>query len=80
MRRILATGTTGTIGKHLFAASPLSVNLLDTFNSIEQSLFTPSSIILHAAGIVGDRNVSKDINNKKNKENDPTYAEITCKT
>lgn len=79
MLRILATGTTGTIGKHFFGATPLPVNLLDTFNSIEQSLFTPSSVILHAAGIVGDKNVSKDINNSRkiNIEGTRTLAKIS---
>lgn len=61
MLRILATGTTGTIGKHFFGVSPLSVNLLSDFNLIVQPLFNSSSIVLHAAGIVGSEAVSKNI-------------------
>lgn len=61
MLRILATGTTGTIGKHFFGAAPLSVNLLSDFGLIVQSLFNSSSIVLHAAGIVGNEAVSKNI-------------------
>ena len=61
MLRILATGTTGTIGKHFFGATPLSVNLLSDFDLIVQPLFNGSSIVLHAAGIVGNEAVSKNI-------------------
>jgi hypothetical protein len=43
MLRILATGTTGTIGKHFSRVIPLSINLLGDLNSIEQSLFKESS-------------------------------------
>jgi UDP-glucose 4-epimerase/GDP-4-dehydro-6-deoxy-D-mannose reductase len=62
MLKILATGTTGTIGKHFSGAIPLSISLLDDFNPIELSFFNSSSVVLHAAGIVGDASVSKDIN------------------
>ena len=61
MLRILATGTTGTIGKHFSGVVPLSINLLDDLNFIEKSVFSTSSIVLHAAGIVGNEAVSKDI-------------------
>jgi UDP-glucose 4-epimerase/GDP-4-dehydro-6-deoxy-D-mannose reductase len=62
MLRILATGTSGTIGKHFSGVVPLSINLLDDYNPIEPSLFNSSSVVLHAAGIVGNEAVSKDIN------------------
>jgi len=62
MLKILATGTTGTIGKHFSGVMPLSINLLDDLNSIDKSIFNSSSIVLHAGGIVGNGAVSKDIN------------------
>ena len=62
MLKILATGTTGTIGKHFSGAIPLSINLLNDFNPTELSLFNSSSVVLHAAGIVGNEAVSKNIN------------------
>ena len=62
MLRILATGTTGTIGKHFSEVIPLSINLLDNLNSIDKSLFSNTSVVLHAAGIVGNEAVRKDIN------------------
>ena len=62
MLRILATGTTGTIGKYFSGAIPLSINLLNDFNPIDPSLFNSSSVVLQAAGIVGNEAVSKDIN------------------
>ena len=62
MLRILATGATGTIGKHFSGVEPLSVNLLNDLSIIGKSLFNTSSVVLHAAGIVGNDAVSKDIN------------------
>ena len=62
MLKIIATGTTGTIGKYFSGVEPLSINLLDDLNSIGKSLFSTPSVVLHAAGIVGNEAVSKDIN------------------
>jgi len=77
MHRILATGTSGTIGKHFSGVVPLSINLLDDL--IEESLFSTSSIVLHAAGIVGDEAVSKNINisRKINIDGTKKLAEIS---
>ena len=79
MLKILATGTTGTIGKYFSGAVPLSINLLDEFNPIEPSLFNSSSVVLHAAGIVGNDAVSKDINisRKINIDGTKKLAEIS---
>ena len=79
MLKILATGTTGTIGKHFSGVVPLSINLLDDFNPIEPSLFNSSSVVLHAAGIVGNEAVSKDINvsRKINIDGTKKLAEIS---
>lgn len=79
MLRILATGTSGTIGKHFSGVVPLSINLLDDLNLIEKSLFSTSSIVLHAAGIVGDEAVGKDINisRKINIDGTKKLAEIS---
>ena len=79
MLKILATGTTGTVGKHFSGVVPLSINLLDDFNPIEPSLFNSSSVVLHAAGIVGNEAVSKDINvsRKINIDGTKKLAEIS---
>lgn len=79
MLRILATGTTGTIGKHFSGVKPLPINLLDDLNSISKSLFSSSSVVLHAAGIVGDEAVSKDIytSRKVNIEGTKKLAKIS---
>jgi len=79
MLRILATGTSGTIGKHLSGVVPLSINLLNDLNLIEKSLFNTSSIVLHAAGIVGNEAVVKDINisRKINIDGTKKLAEIS---
>jgi nucleoside-diphosphate-sugar epimerase len=79
MLRILATGTSGTIGKHFSGVVPFSINLLDDLNLIEKSLFNTSSIVLHAAGIVGNEAVSKDINisRKINIDGTKKLAEIS---
>ena len=79
MLKILATGATGTIGKHFSGAIPISINLLDGFNLIEPSLFNSSSVVLHAAGIVGNEAVDKDINlsRKINIEGTKKLAEIS---
>ena len=79
MLRILATGATGTIGKHFSGVEPLSINLLDDLSTIGKSLFNTSSIVLHAAGIVGNDAVSKDINisRKINIDGTKKLAEIS---
>ena len=79
MLKILATGATGTIGKHFSGAIPISINLLDGFNLIEPSLINSSSVVLHAAGIVGDEAVGKDINisRKINVDGTRKLAEIS---
>ena len=79
MHRILATGTTGTIGKHFSGVESLPINLLDDLSNIGKSLFNTSSIILHAAGIVGNDAVSKDINisRKINIDGTKKLAEIS---
>jgi UDP-glucose 4-epimerase/GDP-4-dehydro-6-deoxy-D-mannose reductase len=79
MIKILATGTTGTIGKHFSGAVPLSVNLLDDFYPIEPLLINSSSVVLHAAGIVGNAAASKDINvsRKINIDGTKKLAEIS---
>ena len=79
MLRILATGATGTIGKHFSGVEPLSINLLDDLSTIGKSLFNTTSIILHAAGIVGNDAVSKDINisRKINIDGTKKLAEIS---
>ena len=79
MFRILATGATGTIGKHFSEVIPLSINLLDNLNSIDKSLFSNTSVVLHAAGIVGDEAVSEDINisRKINIDGTKKLAEIS---
>ena len=79
MLRILATGATGTIGKHFSGVEPLSVNLLDDLSIIGKSFFNTSSVILHAAGIVGNEAVSKDINisRKINIDGTKKLAEIS---
>lgn len=61
MLKILATGATGTIGKYFIGVVPLSVNLLSDFNSIVRPLLNSSSVVLHAAGIVGTEAVNNDI-------------------
>ena len=79
MLRILATGATGTIGKHFSGVEPLSLNLLDDLSIIGKSLFNTSSVVLHAAGIVGNDAVSKDINisRKINIDGTKKLAEIS---
>ena len=62
MRRILATGTTGTIGKHFGSkVEGLDINLslgIDEFRTLN---IIPSDSILHAAALVGPSVVGKDI-------------------
>lgn len=62
MIKILATGTSGTIGKHFKAqVKTIPINLLHDFKLPKDSYFNTSSVFLHAAGIVGDKAVLKDL-------------------
>lgn len=58
---IFATGTTGTIGKHLGnKAISLKLDLESESNEFEARNFQPEDSYLHLAGIVGPANVEKD--------------------
>jgi nucleoside-diphosphate-sugar epimerase len=59
---IFATGTTGTIGKHLSnSVESLSVDLSENFY-IETSRSMNDGILIHLAGIVGETQVTNDVN------------------
>jgi nucleoside-diphosphate-sugar epimerase len=79
MTKIYATGTTGTIGKHLERhINPVNMDLskLDTDNLGER--LEPSSTFLHLAAIVGDVAIKKDLTlaKKVNLESPIKLAEI----
>ncbi len=58
---IFATGTTGTIGRHLGnRAISLKLDLASANNEFEETIFHPGDSYLHLAGIVGPANVEKD--------------------
>ena len=58
---IFATGTTGTIGRHLGSrAISLQLDLASENTEFEERNFQPGDSYLHLAGIVGPANVEKD--------------------
>ena len=62
LQNIFATGSTGTIGRYLPSeVQPLQINLLE-FNELNKiDLPENNTTLIHLAGIVGDINVTKDI-------------------
>lgn len=57
-----ATGTTGTIGRHIQTrVQKLDVNLSEKVLSIPQSNFQETDSVIHLAGIVGAQSVEKDL-------------------
>jgi len=62
MRRILATGTTGTIGRHFASkVEKLGIDLSKNIEIFESLPIRQSDSILHAAAIVGPSVVSKNV-------------------
>lgn len=58
---IFASGTTGTIGRHLGdRAISLKLDLASENNEFEETIFHHGDSYLHLAGIVGPANVEKD--------------------
>ncbi len=61
--KVLATGITGTIGRHLpSSVHPLKINLAATSSSKSFSEIKAHDHLLHLAGIVGTKEVEKDKN------------------
>ena len=58
---ILATGVSGTIGKHLpNRVIPVKINLASNKSSFENLHFNSSDILIHCAGVVGNTEIEKD--------------------
>lgn len=75
LQDIFATGSTGTIGKHLpNEIQPLNINLLKIQESSEFDLPKNNCTLIHLAGIVGELNVSKDIAQSRKINIDGTLA------
>lgn len=59
---VYATGTTGTIGRHIQTkVHKLEVDLSEKVLSIPQSKFQETDTVIHLAGIVGAQSVEKDL-------------------
>jgi nucleoside-diphosphate-sugar epimerase len=60
-QNIYATGLSGTIGKHLKElVIPLNIRLENLDESTKIEPLTPSSVVIHLAGIVGYRSIDKN--------------------
>jgi len=62
MYKLYATGTTGTIGRHLpSSVEPINVDLASRRENFESIIFEKNSHLLHLAGVVGPSEVLKDV-------------------
>ena len=61
---IYATGTSGTIGKHLIGVIPLKIDLTRSLEFYNLDL-SKAQTVLHLAGIVGESNVVQNYNRAK---------------
>ncbi len=76
---VYSTGTTGTVGKYLNGITQsLDINLISPIEDFSKLKFNTGSCIIHLAGIVGNSNVSLDINHsfKVNVEGSIKLAKI----
>ena len=69
---LFATGTTGTIGQHLNQlVQPLKIDLSKNFH-LDKSLNLGNGIVLHLGGIVGEHEVTRDLEYSHNVNVDGT--------
>jgi nucleoside-diphosphate-sugar epimerase len=67
MKVVYATGTSGTIGKHLPSEiKPMAINLTSSEEEFANLSILPDSNLIHLAGIVGPQAVSRNIEVSEN--------------